>query len=98
LAKPISKVLAKIDESSDKKWFVYILECKGKLLYTGMTNDLKRRFKEHKSGNGGKFTRTFKAKKILYFERFDTRKEAMSREARIKRLPKLKKLALISAF
>jgi len=65
-------------------------------LYTGVTNNLKRRFKEHKEGKGGRFTRTFIAKEILYSEQCFTKQEAFRREAQIKGWTRKKKLALIN--
>jgi len=76
-------------------WYVYILECQNKDLYAGVTTDLARRFKEHKSGKGGKFTRTFVAKKVLYSQKYSTKQEALKREAQIKGWTRKKKLALI---
>jgi len=59
-----------------------------------MTCDILRRFLEHKSGKGARFTRIFGVDKLLYAEAFLTRSEAMAREARIKTYPKNKKLEL----
>jgi putative endonuclease len=61
-----------------------------------MTNDILRRFLEHKSGKGARFTRIFGVEKLLYAEVHLTRSEAMVREARIKTYPKNKKLELIN--
>ena len=47
-------------------YFVYILECEDNTLYTGITTDVERRFKEHSEGKGGTYTRAKKVKKILY--------------------------------
>lgn len=76
-------------------WSVYILECANQYLYTGITNDFKRRFAQHMSGQGGKFTHAFKAKKLLYAESCSNKNEALKREAQIKSWPRKKKLALI---
>ena len=76
-------------------WFVYILETLDEKLYTGITKDLERRFKQHKSGHGGRFTRTFGCKEMLYHEPQPTRSDALSREAHIKTWSRLKKLQLI---
>jgi putative endonuclease len=76
-------------------WYVYILGCKDKSLYTGITDNLQRRFEEHKSGKGGKFTRAFIAEQLLYSEKQSTREAALRREAQIKRWTRKKKLALI---
>ncbi|MBI2345993.1 MAG: GIY-YIG nuclease family protein [Deltaproteobacteria bacterium] len=75
--------------------FVYILLSDDGRYYTGYTTDLDRRFKEHQSGSGGKFTRSFGANKILYRESYGTKSAALQREAQIKGLTRAKKAALI---
>lgn len=77
-------------------WYVYILECQNKDLYTGMTCDLERRLAEHKSGKGGHFTSSFKANKLLYSEIWTTKEKALRREAQIKGWTRRKKIALVS--
>ena len=76
-------------------YFVYILECNNKALYTGITTDLKRRFEEHISGKGGAYTRSHLPVKIRYYEMTGSRSTALKREAEIKSWPRNKKLALI---
>jgi putative endonuclease len=76
------------------KWYLYILECADKTLYTGITNDLSARFARHKSGDGAKYTRRG-VKKIVYSERFRTMSAAMRREHEIKSWNREKKLKLI---
>ncbi len=78
-------------------YFVYILECKDGTLYTGITTDLARRLAEHKDGIGAAYTRSKKAKRIVYSEKARDRSTASKREAEIKRLTRVKKLALINA-
>jgi putative endonuclease len=78
-----------------KKWFVYILRCKDRSLYTGITTDLKRRLEEHRSGKGGGYTRAHRPEKIVHFEKLKSRSAALKREARIKRMKRQDKLALI---
>jgi len=80
---------------SDTKWYLYIIECKDTKLYTGITNDLERRLKQHNSGNGCRFTRFRFPVKLVYSERCASKEKALSREARIKSLPRIKKLELI---
>lgn len=77
-------------------WFVYILKCKNGDLYTGITDNLERRFEEHKTGKGGKFTHAFKVDKLLYSEPCGSKNEALKREAQIKGWTKRKKLTLIA--
>jgi len=76
-------------------YYVYILECSNKTLYTGVTNNLQRRLKEHKTGKGGHYTSYNPGKRIRYFEKYSTRSAAAKREAQIKRWSRTKKLALI---
>ena len=76
-------------------WFVYILECEDGLLYTGITNNLERRFKEHSQGQGGHYTHCTKPKKMLFWERHEKRVAAQEREIQIKKWSRAKKLALI---
>lgn len=76
-------------------YFVYILLCSDKTLYTGVTTDLKRRLTEHKKGEGGSYTRAHGAKRILHSEKARDRSKAQKREAEIKSLPRSKKLELI---
>ena len=77
------------------KWHVYILECSNKALYTGITTDLGRRFEEHRSGKGCRYTSYNPGKKFKYFETYRTQSKAAGREAEIKGLTRAKKLALI---
>lgn len=79
-------------------YFVYILECGDRSLYTGITTDVKRRFSEHKNGEGGHFTRAKKAKRIVYTEQYPDRSSAQKREAEIKEFTRKKKLELIKSI
>ncbi|OHA08539.1 MAG: hypothetical protein A3A44_02890 [Candidatus Sungbacteria bacterium RIFCSPLOWO2_01_FULL_60_25] len=75
-------------------WFTYLLLCKDKSIYTGITNDVDQRLTLHKEGKGGRYTRSHGAIKILYSEQFKTKNEALKREAEIKRWRREKKLDL----
>lgn len=76
-------------------YYVYTIECKDDTLYTGITTDIQRRFKEHGLGKRGAYTRAKKVKKVLYTEEFLTRSLAQKREAEIKSWRRDNKLALI---
>ena len=76
-------------------WQVYILKCKDGVLYTGITNDLERRLKEHNSGNGCRSTRYRFPVRLAYCEACPDRSSALKREARIKSLERREKLILI---
>ena len=78
-------------------YYVYIIECKDETLYTGITTDVRRRFKEHLLGKGGAYTRSKKVKKVLYTEKYSDRSSALKREAEIKTFDRQKKLSLIKS-
>jgi putative endonuclease len=78
-----------------KKWQVYILECKNGSLYTGMTTDMDRRYKEHCRGSS-RYTSYNPPVKILYTEYQPGRPEALKREFQIKSWTRKRKLALIA--
>ena len=84
-----------IIENKPMPYYVYIIECKNRALYTGITTDLKRRFAEHKSGRGSHYTGYNPAVRIRYSEEYPTRSQAAKREFQIKRWSRAKKLALI---
>lgn len=75
-------------------YFVYLLLCKDKSIYTGITTDVKRRLEEHKNKKGGHYTRAHGASKIIYAQGYKTRSEALKREAEIKGWQRKKKLGL----
>ena len=79
------------------KTYTYILRCADGTLYCGWTNDIEKRLAAHNSGKASKYTRSRLPAELVYVETFDTKQEAMSREARIKRLSRRQKLALISS-
>lgn len=81
-----------------EKWTLYILKCSDLSLYTGITNDIKRRFKMHSEGKAARYTRTRRPVEVVYREICKSRTEALIRECSVKALPKLKKLALIETF
>lgn len=75
--------------------YMYILRCRDGTLYTGWTNDLERRLQAHQGGKGGKYTRARRPVELVYYERFDTKQEAMQREWAVKHLRREEKLRLI---
>jgi len=73
----------------------YLLRCADGTLYCGWTNDLEKRLAAHNSGKASKYTRSRLPAELVWYETFETKQEAMSREARIKRLSRQQKLDLI---
>ncbi|HSW89298.1 MAG TPA: GIY-YIG nuclease family protein [Patescibacteria group bacterium] len=82
----------------DMPFIVYILRTSRDTLYTGQTNDLKKRMEEHRSktSKSSKYMRAFGPFELVHSEEFATRSEAMQREAEIKKLTKIQKENLIS--
>jgi putative endonuclease len=80
---------------SPKTYFVYIMTNRSKTLYTGVTNSLIRRVREHKMGTGALFAPKYKLDRLVYFERFDDIRNAIEREKEIKGWLRVKKIGLI---
>ena len=76
------------------KWFIYIIECKDGLYYTGLTWNLENRIEQHSSGKGSKFTSKHGFKKLCYFEEFTNLDEARTREKQLKDFSRIKKESL----
>lgn len=78
-----------------KAW-VYILRCSDGSLYTGWTNDIEKRLASHNRGTASKYTRGRRPVEIIFKEGFETKEEAMSREAKIKSLRRAEKLLILA--
>ena len=75
--------------------FAYLLNCADGTIYAGWTNYLEKRLAAHNAGTGSKYTRSRRPVELAYFEEFDSREEAMHREAEFKKLPRQEKVNLI---
>ena len=80
------------------EWEVYIIEAESGKLYTGISNDLEKRYKNHLEGKtGAKFFHFSSPKQILFREPHPNRSEASKREIEIKKMSRQQKLDLISS-
>ena len=80
-------------------YYLYILECADKTLYTGITVDLERRVNEHNSSKlGAKYTKARRPVELIYSKRFRNRVTASREEARVKSLTRKEKLEIIKKF
>ncbi len=77
------------------EWFVYIVECADRSLYTGVALDVAERMAEHSRGKGSRYVRSKLPIKLLYRENCSTKSKALKREAAIKKLPRPAKLAFL---
>ena len=66
--------------------YAYLVRCSDNSLYAGWTNDIEKRLKSHNAGTGAKYTRARLPVTLAYLETFDTKSEAMKREAALKKL------------
>ncbi|MBI3621169.1 MAG: GIY-YIG nuclease family protein [Nitrospirae bacterium] len=79
-------------------WCVYIVECKDRSLYTGITNDLRHRVVEHNRAKGARYTRYRRPVRLVYWEEAENRSVAAQREAQVKSWSRRKKLAFIECI
>lgn len=75
--------------------YTYLLKCSDETLYCGWTNDLEKRVAAHNAGRGAKYTRARLPVTLVYYEVFETKEEAMKREAAVKKMSRREKLELI---
>lgn len=81
----------------NSNWEVYIIQATSGKLYTGITNNLDRRFADHQNGGkGARFFRFSGPKRIVFREMHSNRSEATRREIQIKKMSRMQKLELIS--
>lgn len=78
--------------------YVYIVECSDGTLYTGWTNNLEKRVKDHNEGKGAKYTKARRPVSLVYYEEFESKEEAMKREYAIKQMSRSEKLKLTLSF
>jgi putative endonuclease len=79
--------------SSNKTWFVYLIECSDGSLYTGITVDLASRFEAHRQGRGARYMRLHPPLRVLAAEAHADRSAALKAEYRIKQLTAAEKRA-----
>lgn len=77
--------------------YVYIVECKDGTFYTGWTNNLKKRIEMHSNGKGAKYTRGRGPVKLVHYEEFEEKTDALKREYEIKQMTREKKIFLINS-
>lgn len=76
--------------------YTYVVECRDGTFYTGWTNNIEKRIEDHNSGKGAKYTKARRPVTLVYYETFETKKEAMKREYAIKQMSRVQKENMIS--
>jgi len=81
-----------------KNWHVYMIHCSDGSLYTGITTDVQRRYKQHAMQQGAKYFRGRKPKQLVYHENGHDRSSASKREFAVKKLLRTEKIKLIDSI
>jgi len=81
----------------DRAYYVYVLASRSRSLYTGVTNSLERRMREHREGRVSGFATRYRAFRLVHFEVFVDVRDAIAREKEIKGWSREKKVGLIDA-
>ena len=79
----------------ERIWYLYILRCKDSTLYTGITDNVERRFKAHSEGKGAKYTRGRGPLELVYVEECMDKSAALKREHEVKSMTRAQKEKLI---
>jgi len=80
-----------------RNYCVYILASRTRTLYTGVTNDLETRVRQHREGRAGSFTSRYRIHRLVYFEVFGDVRDAIKREKQIKHWMRAQRVALIES-
>jgi len=84
-----------MDETTNKAWFLYLVRCADGSLYTGITNNVPRRCKQHNAGTASRYTRSRLPVELIYQESQASRSVALKRELAIKAMSRQEKESLI---
>ncbi len=78
--------------------YTYIVKCSDGTFYTGWTNNLEKRIRDHNDGKGAKYTKSRRPVELVYYETFSQKEDAMRREYAIKQLNRAGKRKLVENF
>ena len=78
--------------------YTYIVKCSDGTFYTGWTNNLEKRLRDHNAGKGAKYTKSRRPVELVYYETFSQKEDAMRREYAIKQLNRAGKRKLVESF
>lgn len=76
-------------------WYLYLIECEGGTLYAGITTDVARRYAQHVSGKGARYTRSHRPVRLVGFQLCASKSAALKAEIALKKLPKAMKVAAL---
>ena len=78
------------------RFYVYIMASRSLNFYIGLSNSIRRRVWEHKTGQDESFTKRYNINRLVWYERFQYFNNAVDREKRLKKWSRAKKIALIT--
>ncbi|MGN0343691.1 MAG: GIY-YIG nuclease family protein [Lachnospiraceae bacterium] len=78
--------------------YAYLVRCSDNSLYAGWTNNIEKRIKSHNDGTGAKYTKSRRPVTLAYLEEFETKSEAMKREAALKKMTHKQKEELVAEW
>ena len=79
----------------ERVYYTYIVASRTRALYIGVSSDLDRRLRQHRSREGDGFTARYRCDRLVWFERFADPRAAITREKQLKGWTRVKKVALI---
>ncbi len=79
-------------------WFLYLLECKGGVIYTGIALDVVARYAAHRNGTGARFTRANPPRRLLIQVEFSSQRDASRVEYAVKRMSASQKRELVRSL
>ena len=85
---------------SKNPYFVYIVKCSDKTLYTGISNNLERRLRQHNGEivGGAFYTQNKRPVKLVYKEKMKSHSDAIKRELEIKKLTRKQKMNIVEKY
>ncbi len=78
-----------------QEWLVYMVRCRDRSLYTGITTDLDRRLRQHNAGRASRYTRSRLPVKLVHQEAHRSQSSALKREMAIRKMTRREKLVII---
>ncbi len=82
-------------ETTNKAWFLYLVQCADGSFYTGITNNVTRRCQQHNAGTASRYTRSRLPVELIYQESHTSRSVALKRELVVKAMSRGEKESLI---
>lgn len=83
---------------ADRTWWLYLIECRGGGIYTGIALDVEKRYQQHVTGKGARYTRMNPPERLLTTQAYPNHRQAAQAEAVFKKLPAEEKWRWVTAW